>query len=254
MEGRLVSQAIARLAASDELSEALVKNIQLRVGWLEEIFGGLGFCLSEEPDLLSQWRGYAADGTGFSIGFKRQYLEQLGVESRIGNQSGFTLNRAVYSQEEHDQTVAPAYQDVKRLVESGAFKPQGRKGLLDSRSDEQIAQDNKSIHAATQSASLAIIGLFANLYLLKSIAFREEREWRLLSLLVNSGDDNCLYRCTGTQVIPYRSYSLLGIERQPIAEVLVGPKNPTPPAVVQGFLARCGYGKVDVRRSAATYR
>lgn len=31
----------------------------------------LGTCFSEEGDLLSQWRGYAADGAGFSIAFKR---------------------------------------------------------------------------------------------------------------------------------------------------------------------------------------
>lgn len=38
---------------------------------------GLGFCLSAERDLLSQWRGYTGDGAGVAIGFNRLYLEEL---------------------------------------------------------------------------------------------------------------------------------------------------------------------------------
>lgn len=32
------------------------------------------FCLSEKGDLLSQWRGYASDGAGFSIGFDEETI------------------------------------------------------------------------------------------------------------------------------------------------------------------------------------
>ena len=34
-------------------------------------------CFSKEPDLLSQWRGYADDGRGVAIGFDRQILEKF---------------------------------------------------------------------------------------------------------------------------------------------------------------------------------
>ena len=34
------------------------------------------FCLSEEGDLLSQWRGYGDDGRGFSIGFDEIILKE----------------------------------------------------------------------------------------------------------------------------------------------------------------------------------
>lgn len=37
----------------------------------------LGVCFSEEHDLLSQWRGYAQDGAGFSVSFDKEKLEQL---------------------------------------------------------------------------------------------------------------------------------------------------------------------------------
>ncbi len=36
----------------------------------------LGVCFSEERDLLSQWRGYADNGSGFSITFDKGKLEK----------------------------------------------------------------------------------------------------------------------------------------------------------------------------------
>ena len=35
------------------------------------------FCLSEKQDDLGQWRGYADDGSGISIGFKSSYFENI---------------------------------------------------------------------------------------------------------------------------------------------------------------------------------
>ena len=47
----------------------------LNVAWHEK--EALGVCFSEERDLLSQWRGYANDGAGFSITFDRAILEKI---------------------------------------------------------------------------------------------------------------------------------------------------------------------------------
>ena len=249
-----MAQAIARLAGRDKLEQRLIDQIQTQIGWFDGIIKGLGFCLSEESDLLSQWRGYASDATGFSIGFGREYLEKLGAEFRTEERGSFGLLKVVYTDEDHDQAVSPAYEEVKRLIKAGAFKRMGRRGLLDTRSDEEVATEDKPIRDATNNASMAIFTLLTSLYLLKSKAFREEHEWRLLTHLTNSDDDTCLYRCTSTQVIPYRHYELLELAQQPIVDVVIGPKNPTPATVIRDFLFRTGYGKVEVRRSAATYR
>ena len=39
--------------------------------------GCWGFCLSEKPDNLGQWRGYGDDGRGVSIGFKQAELKDI---------------------------------------------------------------------------------------------------------------------------------------------------------------------------------
>ena len=254
LEGRLVALALARLARRDSLDEHLAGQIQTQVSWFEDIVTGLGFCLSEEADLLSQWRGYAADGTGFAIGYKLAYLEWLATQSHSGGQFVFGLHKVSYKDEEHDALVEPAFQEAKRWIASGAFRPTGQRGLLDPRSEEEITRDDDQTRTATSNASLAVFSLISCLYRLKPYAFREEQEWRLTSMLTRSKDEVCMYRATTLQIIPYRSFSLLEIERQPIDEVLIGPKNPTPTTVVREFLMRNGYGEVNVRRASASYR
>ncbi|HSL78822.1 MAG TPA: hypothetical protein VK877_04105 [Pseudolabrys sp.] len=68
LEGKIVSTAIERLAFRDKLDAPVRAELSRAIQALEKILDNLGFCLSEEGDLLSQWRGYAADATGVSIG------------------------------------------------------------------------------------------------------------------------------------------------------------------------------------------
>jgi hypothetical protein len=47
-------------------------------------------CLCESGDLLSQWRGYAGAGYGYSLGFNTSPLEQMASDS------GFILGKCIY--------------------------------------------------------------------------------------------------------------------------------------------------------------
>jgi hypothetical protein len=85
MEGKLVARAIERLAEGDCLDHKNVRLLRIGIQSLTGIFDGLGFCLSEKRDLLSQWRGYAGNATGVAIGFSAEYLTWLSHEKRIPN-------------------------------------------------------------------------------------------------------------------------------------------------------------------------
>ncbi len=76
MEGKLVVRAIARLAERDSLEPKSFRLLRQIIGFSELAFDGLGFCLSEDGDLLSQWRGYAGNATGVAIGFSKEYLHE----------------------------------------------------------------------------------------------------------------------------------------------------------------------------------
>lgn len=205
MEGKLVVSTIVRLAERDSIDQDTVHRIQGVIGILEKGFDGLGFCLSEEGDLLSQWRGFAADATGVSIGFSTEYLNWLSKESVSQDRSGFSLQKIEYEPSAHESCVDPVYLRIKGSIAAGAFKTLGRRSLLsDSRTDEEIERDDASIRSAQSALFVDTIGLLGELFRLKARAFREEREWRLLSYFFKGGEDNCSHRVVHDRVIPYR--------------------------------------------------
>lgn len=254
MEGKLVGSAIVRLAEKDSLDQNTIRHLQDYIGGLEQIMDGLGFCLSEDGDLLSQWRGYASNATGVAVGFSTEYLNWLSETSIGRNESGFTLQQVVYELSAHESQVQPTYLQVKQLVDAGALKMGRIRGIMDNRTDEEIAQENAATQKAYSQLSLRLLSLFTKLFRLKAYAFREEREWRLLSYLVKGGEDSCSHRTVHDRIVPYRQVALTGLERTPIREVILGPKHNTPPNVVEDFLKQNQYGVVPVRRSEASYR
>jgi hypothetical protein len=254
MEGKIVSNVISRLAERDKLDLVFIEHLQKMVGVFEQIYDGLGFCLSEDGDFLGQWRGYASDATGVSIGFSRHYIEWLAKESLGEDISGFTLMKVQYEPEAHEAEVLPTYAQVRRLIEEGAFKLPGIRMILDPRTDEQIEQEKKETEKVFSKLSRTMLFLFPKLFLLKSSAFREEKEWRLLSHFICYGEDTCCHRSLRDQIIPYRSFQLKEPERQPIVDVVLGPKHLTPTRIVEDFLRQNNYGSVTVRRSEVSYR
>jgi len=253
MEGRLVNTTLMRLAERDRLDSRAREGLQASIEFIERSFDGLGFCLSEDGDLLSQWRGYADDARGVSIGFKHSYLQALQA-TRDTDAAGFSIYKVEYEQEKHDEGVEPTYRELRRLIDDGAFKTRGTRSLLDVRTPEEVAADDKQIEQAHTSLLYKLLGLFPKLYELKAPAFREEREWRLVSIFSGADTDSCQFRASGGRIVPYRAFELKQLTASPVAEVVLGPRHETPPQVVQSLLKQGGFGEVSVRRSQASYR
>lgn len=254
MEGKLVAEILARIAKADGLDQTATQRLQESVSGLEQVIDGLGFCLSEDGDLLSQWRGYAADATGVSIGFSKDYLEQLAAADRNQEKPGFTLQKVEYDLETQESLIKPTYKKIKELINKGAFKFPGKYNLLDIRSHDEVKRNNEMIKAAFSQLSITVLLLFEKLFLLKTRAFREEREWRLISYLVKTGDDICSFRALNDRIVPLREFELLESESSSIVEVILGPKNKTPNYVIESFLKQSGFANVTILRSEATYR
>jgi hypothetical protein len=254
MEGKLVAEILARIAKADGLDPAATHQLQESVSGLEQVIDGLGFCLSDDGDLLSQWRGYAADATGVSIGFPKDYLEQFSEASRTLKKSGFTLQKVEYDREIQEGLIKPVYTEIKELINEGAFKFPGKYNLLDARSDDEVKRDDEKIKGAFSRLSMTVLTLFEKLFLLKTNAFREEHEWRLISYFVKTGDDMCSFRALNDRIVPFREFELLESERGSIVEVILGPKNTTPNYVIESFLRQSGFADVKISRSEASYR
>jgi hypothetical protein len=149
-------------------------------------------CFCEEKDLLSQWRSYARQGTGYAIEFSWAKLRNKFPRNRIG--------RVEYTQHTQNEI-------LNQVVASLAG------GVLDECSD--------------QEAFARIAGGLANALLtirafLKSAAFREEREWRVIAF---HGTDirEELYRPSNNLLVPYCALQLGDPDDLPIAKIIIGP-------------------------------
>lgn len=253
-EGKILSDTLNKLFEDESLDKEVYEQIRSAVGFLEEIFDGLGFCLSEVGDLLSQWRGYANDGGGFSIGFSKKYLELL-KDNLPRKKPKYQICKVLYDRVEHQKAVKPIYDAIKSVVESGKLCYPRPKGLLSISSDDDIQEEIDEYKKAYKKLILSVLSKgLSNLFSLKSEAFVEEKEWRLISYLIKDESDNCSYFSKNNKIVPYRIFPLIPLELEPISEVIIGPKNITPDFVVDGLLNKYGYKGVKISRSKATYR
>jgi len=252
MEGRLVTQTFDRLLSLSKIDAEEMGEIREALKFAEELFDGLGFCLSEKPDLLSQWRGYADDGKGFSIGFASEYLYELRRAKEDG-EYGFSVGKVVYESAEHEAVLKPIYDEIKEIIDSGKLK-RPRFGLISMPREEEMKKLDDEYLKSIKALWLKATKTLTSVYMLKAKAFSEEAEWRLVSYLSRDTDDLAFYRASGNRLIPYREFKLKPLNVRAITEVYIGPKNITPNFVIEKFLAQNGFPDVSVSRSAATYR
>lgn len=127
-----------------------------------------GFCLSEKGDLLSQWRGYADDGYGVSIGFNTKYLFQvINSFAYSDTMQGMLLSLSKINYSEKDMR-----EEVENLISPVEC---GKCQTL------REFQDKLTYPIAKMEGS-------APYY--KSESFKEEKEWRIaLTTIIGEGCD-----------------------------------------------------------------
>ncbi len=256
LEGKLASSALRSLAKREGLSVSVQEEICNAFLAYEDAIDGLAFCLSEHGDLLSQWRGYGSDGTGLSIGFSKSALQRLSeayandLSERDPTEDDFLfkINQVRYAEEEHLDQVRPFYEQARHIV-SERDKP------LDMRQPAPVwpAELRNNIYWKPDTLGMALFFLFHRMFLLKSPAFAEEREWRLLSFSVRGVSEKTRFFPALSKLIPFRLIELSRTDR-PIESVVLGPKHQTPPHLVKRFLAQNGFSDVTVTKSTAPYR
>ena len=165
-------------------------------------------CFSEDPDSLSQWRGYADGTNGFAIGFSREVLERAseGTEST----PDFALHRVVY---ERDRQLATLDQAVGKTVEDFANYAAGKTSLVGDH------EGTLKIFSMAESTALCVTKF-------KSSAFHEEKEWRALSYLPHGElHKYCQFRLTRVGVTPYVNLTVLDRDglSNALQEIRIGP-------------------------------
>lgn len=167
----------------------------------ESEYPSLVFSLSEDRDDLSQWRGYARDGRGFTIGFDGVALQRASSGS-----GGYQFSKVEYD-------------DAKQID-----------GLRRALSDMEDQLKKEVSDAATDTDKLAFEAARCFHWIVdnrgtvnKHSSFKSEREWRILEYTGKSGLITNV-RASGDRLIPYCELCLLPNEKQlPIKEIGIGP-------------------------------
>lgn len=182
-----------------------------------------------------------------------KYLDWLSSSLSAQDKTGFRRFKVLYEDEEHERELRPSFEEMKKSVNAGGLNQLNKLAsiLLGPKSEQDIAAEK----AAEDLLRITILSLFGKWFLLKSHAFREEREVRLLSYLIHGHDSEEIgYRATRNSIISYREFALNEKDRMPISHVILGPRQRTPVRDVEHFLRISGFGNAKVERSTASYR
>ena len=163
---------------------------------------GIYVCsFSAAYDLLSQWRGYADNGVGVSLGLNFNDLLPL-IEKQ-----GFSILKCEYSNSIQMRIIDDLLEIFLKDI---------------SKTGKRLNPDKTDKYETCHSEFMQrFIGIAPTL---KHPSFKEEREWRLISKPIPYNDPHLEFRGGSSMLIPYcnmelcKSGSILNIE-----EIVVGP-------------------------------
>lgn len=181
--------ADARLAKFYEIME---KTLGLSNGARTFIFS-----MTQNPDQLSQWRGYCGLG-GYSIGFNKSSLRQL-----CGT-SSFRLEKCIYDDSEKERLIDEVIEDAVSYFSSQC----GRDDF------EAIEHESKFYGQILKIGST-----------MKHSSFVEEQEWRLIGGPFSWKNEQSQWRTRDGLLLPYYEVKLDRDEDGylPVSEVYIGP-------------------------------
>lgn len=183
----LVHDVASQFVPKEELERSFAKHWKhggyAQVSFLERTCVA---CFCEGPDLLSQWRAYGKDATGYCLGFRRELLSSSAAER------GFRLVPITYERERQVQKVQRLFEEGSSFIQRNRPEPEWR------------------LWRMTVSAAIDLSLGF------KHACFSEEREWRLIS----PNPQNLKFRACRWGIIPYVEVAL---PKRCLASIWQGP-------------------------------
>jgi hypothetical protein len=251
LEGRWIKGIVSKYCETKKVSPITKNKLLSNLDFLISSVGGAGFCMSEQGDLLSQWRAYADNGGGVAVGFSREYLQQL-CQHVMRNQEasfGLVLRQVEYDEINQQKQISEDLDAIMNLIERGALEAQG-----------QIEKKKEEKTDLSMQLALTTMKFLPHCYSTKNPGFAEEREWRIISWIVKGQPPiksqliEMEFRAAADRIIPFNRVVLESLDRSAIEEVVAGPRNITPEEVLSAALEKYGWNNVTVRRSTASYR
>lgn len=219
-----------KLQADDRLDQQKLLDAYKQIILTGETTPKYMVCFSEDGDLLSQWRGYADDGRGFSIGFN---VRKMNIPATPPLMNGA---------------------DAKSL---GLFNV-----IYDLTRQQQLIEVGlrKNVDGQKHYIEASALAAFASVF--KNPGFAEEKEWRLvyspLLLGPNKFDYSSMphsFRETKYGIVPYFKWFFEN-KLDSIEEIVIGPQNGINQNDLKVILSETGFDvqNIKIRQSITSYR
>jgi hypothetical protein len=212
----------------------------------------LATSFSENGDLLSQWRSYANECRGFSLGFDWDDLfvaniKQKGSGIMVPGLERFgvpkyQINNVLYSVKEYEQSLRDKMLSFKEKYGC-----------------PYLSNDN-NLKSSDENFFKEIVG---NVCLLKEEFYSEEQEVRIFKAIysyqiemlsqIKKDIPMLSFRSTGIGIKAFASVNFTGNERNALREVIIGPSNKSSIKEVELLLLTMGYEGVQVKKSNGQY-
>lgn len=230
-------------------------------------------CFSSHKDMLSQWRGFAKDGSGIAIGFNANALKQAGILN-MASFSNLLLGKVLYDEISQEQVVNSVINYYMALINEEQEAQKKSQTVSSSKAKfsyervtiSQVLKDKNdyedTVNLYIKKAAQALIFLS---YLLKNNTFSEEDEYRIcyygqIDFLNDfSSDEKSIiidalsFRTFNDKIIPYYPLNFNGCKNL-IQKIIMGPKCQTQESTIRMVLKKYGYCDAAVFKSASSYR
>lgn len=207
--------------------------------WLESYFRPHIACFSKDGDLMSQWRAYANDGKGISIGFNRRYFESI----KILDNKEFEILDVIYHHKKQEKLL----KNLFSIIGTEKLK------ILE---EIYINKGNNNYFEEIMLAS----ALLRYGMTFKNETFSEEKEVRLIHGFdkIAAEPDMFEYRVKQDDLISFVEIPL-DVESNylPIKEVILGPNCKVNPKNMEHFLGQKLSAKaidIEIKKSMSSYR
>lgn len=209
-------------------------------------------CFSEKSDLLSQWRGYANDGKGVSIGFNLNNMKVMKKYPHPGQHllESIGCEKMIYKNNEQNNIIDLFIEDIHKKLRNIEDSPPMPPEIL---------------------WPLLVQNFADYIPFFKNHSFTEENEWRLvfrdfyMPVFVELNKTTEIYKPLGNikyyskndNITNYVEYSFQEyIKSNVIVEINLGPKCKLEKEFTEYFLSNNGYNakKINVKASSASYR
>ncbi len=233
-------------------------------------------CFSRNGDVLSQWRAYADDGYGVSIGFDfnsiyKDLLACLRFDSVIYDveRQKYDVTNTLRKYIPYEDLDALCLTDSERLTKASSNYFAREKFDADVVTISQprlklsdILSGTVSDDSVNRRLADCVKELILLSHLLKNSAFHEECESRLcyfendnIRKIKKSNEfvGNLEHRHADGKIVPYRKF-MFSNYRNIIKEIKFGPRCRLDDYSVRSFLKQNGYSNVRISRSEASYQ